>query len=106
MSWYCSLVVIQRLAMENATLRLSPYHTMWPSEKRAWAKTFTGRVYVQHVRLNSGGYDSRGNYFGVGSRLYFVWDEDCIIEEYHRASDRADAVAIARDIFPVAKIQL
>jgi hypothetical protein len=69
---------------------------------------YRGRVSVTHERLNQGGYRSDGTYFGVGSRLYFVQDEDgeCLPHgHYFRATDRQDAVAFARGMFPNAKIR-
>lgn len=78
---------------------------LWPSEALSICKEYKGRVHVQHERLNQGGYTSRGVYFGTGPRLYYIWDDEMIREDYIRASDRADAVAQARSIYPFAKIQ-
>lgn len=33
------------------------------------------RLYAEHVRLNQGGYDRHGRYFGQGEKLYRVTDE-------------------------------
>lgn len=68
-------------------------------------REYKGRVHVQHERLNQGGYTSRGVYFGTGPRLYYIWDDDLIREDYIRAFDREDAVEQARAIYPLAKIQ-
>lgn len=78
---------------------LSPYAA------RCLCAEYKGRVHVQHVRLNQGGYTDDGSYFGVGARLYCVWDDDDLRSDHIRATDRAEAVAEARDIYPIAKIQ-
>ena len=69
---------------------------------------YTGRVTLHRERLNSGGYTSTGVYFGVGLPLYFMQDEpgECLPHgQYLRASDRADALAIARYHFPNGKFR-
>lgn len=69
---------------------------------------YVGKISVRRERLNSGGYTADGTYFGVGSPLYFVQDEDghCLPHgHYFRAQDREDAVAIARRMFPKGKIR-
>ena len=66
---------------------------------------FTGRVYIQRQKINKGGYIAGGIYFGHGDPLYYVMDEDCIWEDYIRASDRADAIEIVRKRYPLAQIR-
>lgn len=66
---------------------------------------YTGRVSVRRERLNSGGYTRDGVYFGVGEPLYFAQDDDGHYSVYYRATDREDAVAIARQCYPKAKIR-
>ena len=78
---------------------------MYRSEALNFCKDYTGKVSVRRERLNSGGYTSDGVYFGIGSPLYFIQDEDGIHDDYVRASDREDAVEIARGIYPKAKIR-
>ena len=78
---------------------------MSPSETRTLCAQFTGKVYVQKQRLNSGGYTDDGIYFGIGEPLYFAQDEEGIWSDYFRASCRAEAVEIARDQYPLAKIR-
>ncbi|WP_316206011.1 hypothetical protein [Bradyrhizobium sp. SZCCHNR3058] len=65
---------------------------------------------LQRVRLNSGGYDSGGAYWGHGQPLYW-WsvtlredgcrDDDC--SGFMRASDRDDAKAEIRALHPAAR---
>lgn len=51
------------------------------------------KVSLRRVRINSGGYDDSGTYWGVGQRLYHAacdsWDRDF----HFRAVDREDAKA-------------
>jgi len=78
---------------------------MWPSEIRKLCAQFTGRVYVQKQRLNGGGYTDDGIYFGIGEPLYYAQDEEGIWGDYYRASCREEAVEIARNRYPLAKIR-
>lgn len=48
---------------------------------------------VMRIRLNSGGYDSGGAYWGIGPRLYWASCIDGSIEFFFRAKDRAAAKA-------------
>jgi hypothetical protein len=66
---------------------------------------YTGRVYIRKERINAGGYIAGGIYFGQGAPLYYVMDEDCIWEDYIRASDRADAIEQMRRFYPNAQIK-
>ena len=78
---------------------------MYHSERIAAAKNYTGKVSVKRERLDSGGYTKDGAYFGIGSPLYYMQDEDGIYGDYFRASCREDAIEIARDTYPLAKIR-
>lgn len=79
--------------------------SMYHSERIAAAKVYTGKVSVKRERLNSGGYTRDGVYFGVGEPLYYMQDEDGIYDNYFRASCREEAIEIARDTYPKAKIR-
>lgn len=50
----------------------------------------SGKIYLRRVRINSGGYDSGGAYWGLGQPLYLAQDQDgnCRI---FRASSRQKA---------------
>lgn len=54
------------------------------------------RTYLRRVRLNSGGYDRGGAYWGIGQPLWCLWgysaDGDLVCE-YFRAPSRAAALA-------------
>jgi hypothetical protein len=75
------------------------------SETSKLLREYKDRVHVRYVPLNRGGYTSRGVYFGTGSRLYNIWDDDGMRDYYIRAQDRAEAVERARCCYPNAKIQ-
>lgn len=56
------------------------------------------KLRLYRVKINSGGYDERGRYWGVGAPLYFAEDGD----GNHRAL-RAASRAAAKAQFPNAK---
>ena len=51
------------------------------------------KLYVEHLRLNNGGYTSRGVYYGnvPGTKIYRVSDEDGEIDAVVRAKDAKTA---------------
>ena len=79
--------------------------TLLPSEIKEICRNYTGKVSVTHERLNQGGYTRDGVYFGIGQPLYFMQDEDGFFDDYFRASDRIEAVEIARERYPNARIR-
>ena len=60
------------------------------------------KVSLGRVRLNSGGYDSGGAYWGWGLPLYRAMSDDGSISEFFRASSRDAAKASVRLAFPSA----
>lgn len=52
----------------------------------------SGRVHLARVRINQGGYDSGGAYWGIGQPLFVAWDDEGG-EEYLRADSRDAAKA-------------
>lgn len=68
-------------------------------------KDFSGRLFVSRVRLDSGGYDKNGTYFGAGPPLYWVASEDGDIDFMLRANSREDARESALREYPNAKIR-
>ncbi len=61
------------------------------------------RLSVQRVRLNQGGYDHGGAYWGTGEPLFRVADVNGDVELYLRASDREAAKAAVRAKMPAAR---
>jgi hypothetical protein len=62
----------------------------------------TMRVSLRRVRINGGGYDDGGAYWGHGQPLYWAGDDDGIIDIWFRARDRDDAKAQVRARCPNA----
>lgn len=62
---------------------------------------------VREVRINKSGYDSRGQYWGIGKKLY-EWTSDTEFRGYtassghFRADSREDAKQRIRDFFKTA----
>ena len=59
------------------------------------------KIHLERVRLNSGGYDPGGAYWGHGAPLYVAWCDGQ--EMFFRARDRREAKEIARGVFKNAK---
>lgn len=58
----------------------------------------TDKVYMERVRLNRGGYDSFGSYWGVGGPLWRIDDPQAENGARHlRARDREHAKAVYRE---------
>lgn len=57
-----------------------------------YLETSAGRLHLMRVRLNSGGYDAGGAYWGHGEPLFYVEDQDGN-SQYLRASSREAAKA-------------
>ena len=57
------------------------------------AATFTAcpKLHLQRVRINAGGYDEGGAYWGTGEPLYWAWDDDGEVQMFVRAADREEA---------------
>jgi hypothetical protein len=68
----------------------------------AAAEAETMRVSLRRVRINGGGYDDGGAYWGHGQPLYWAGDDDGIIDIWFRARDRDDAKAQVRARCPNA----
>lgn len=67
-------------------------------------------IRVRRLRLNSGGYDSGGAYWGHGAPLWYASGIDEFdgardaIEDFYRAPDKAAAIAYWRELWPSAKV--
>ena len=61
------------------------------------------KFYLKKIRLDDGGYDSNGTYFGVGQDLYWYADEDENVDAMLRANDRNDAKRQVIDKYPNAR---
>lgn len=61
------------------------------------------KVYVSRVRLDAGGYDSGGAYWGHGMPLYWAYTSDGSFSDFLRAFNRNDALNDLRDGHPHIK---
>ena len=57
---------------------------------------------LRRERLNSGGYNSFGSYFGTGAPLYWYYSDDAEHSGYLRASSREQAKEHVRQLHPNA----
>jgi hypothetical protein len=65
---------------------------MGPSKRKVGSRRkVLNRLSVQRVHVNRGGYDPGGRYWGVGSKLYLVEDQDFTASTYVRAKDAGEA---------------
>lgn len=62
-----------------------------------------GRFYLQRVRLDSGGYDAGGAYWGIGAPLYWYGSEDGSADGFIRGTTRNAAKAAIRETYPGAR---
>jgi hypothetical protein len=58
------------------------------------------KVYVSKVKLDSGGYDRGGAYWGHGQRLFWATDATGEFSHFLRACSRMDAIDLLQDDFP------
>lgn len=65
---------------------------------------YDGRLYVRRVRLNNGGYDRNGTYFGQGAPLYWVSSPDSDIDFMERGHGRDHVAVRVAARYPNAKI--
>lgn len=62
------------------------------------------KFHLRQERLDSGGYDSGGAYWGIGyTPLFYASSVDGEIEFFHRAKDRNEAKKIVTEKFPGAR---
>lgn len=66
---------------------------MGRSDRPSLCPMVSRKFYLQRVRLDSGGYDSGGAYWGVGVPLYWATCESGSIDFFLRAASRDDAKA-------------
>lgn len=62
-----------------------------------------GKVSLQRVRLDNGGYDAGGAYWGHGAPLYCAMDEGGAFTSYFRAHSREAAKDQLRNDYPDAQ---
>lgn len=71
------------------------------------AYDYTGKIGIERVRLNSGGYAPGGRYFGRGAPLWEIVNEESggsgDVYFYIRAANKAAARALIQDAYPGAR---
>lgn len=65
--------------------------------------TPASRLYLRRVRVDQGGYDALGTYWGIGAPLWWCADDDGEVDFVLRAADRARAKDIVREQYPDAR---
>jgi len=70
-----------------------------PMGRFPYCKDFTARVRLFKVRLDSGGYDSGGAYWGIGTPLYCVYSKDEVMK-FYRAKNRQEAKEKVLEEYP------
>jgi hypothetical protein len=66
------------------------------------SRDYAGRFVLRRIRLDTGGYDSNGTYFGEGQPLYWYASADGSIDRMLRADSRAAAKAAVLEKYPHA----
>lgn len=66
-------------------------------------RNYSGKLYLRRIRLDSGGYDVNGTYFGHGGPLFWCASDDTTIDFMLRASDRKDAKRKVLETYPHAR---
>lgn len=61
------------------------------------------KMTLRHIRLNNGGYDGMGCYFGIGQPLYWCASDDGSVDYMLRASNRNAAKCIVLAKYPNAR---
>lgn len=80
--------------------RAAEYRARIPAAKAM--KAYAPKVTLQRVRLDSGGYDHCGAYWGIGQPLYWAATDDGQLDETFRAASRDAAKAHVRETIPAA----
>jgi hypothetical protein len=61
------------------------------------------KLTLQRIRLDSGGYDSGGAYWGIGAPLYWCASDDGTIDMFFRAASRDKAKEHVRVQYPTVR---
>lgn len=90
-------------AAESARREKAKLKDLYNAAKARESGDYAPKVTLRRVRLDSGGYDRLGTYFGDGEPLYWAATADGQYERTFRAADRDDAKAQVRETIPHAK---
>jgi hypothetical protein len=92
----------QSLADSEESIRLAYQRVYTLRTKLKAEQAAPVKVALQRVRLDSGGYDSGGAYWGIGTPLYWAGSDDGTIDLWFRATSRDAAKAHVRSLHPHA----
>jgi len=67
--------------------------------------SFDGQVHLRRVKLDDGGYDPNGTYFGIGAPLYWYASDGGEIDAVLRAPDKAGARHQILSRYPSAQVE-
>lgn len=68
------------------------------------ARHFDGKLTLHRIRINRGGYDLGGAYWGIGQPLYWWYADDAAsLSGYLRAASREEAKRKIRETYPNAR---
>jgi len=67
--------------------------------------SYSGPLALRRIRLDDGGYDPNGTYFGRGSPLYWYASDGGDIDGMLRARSRGLARAQVLELYPGAKVR-
>ena len=81
----------------GAALGRYPYHL---ENKPA----FSGRLFLMRIRLDVGGYDKNGTYWGHGRTLYWCSNLENTVDFCFRADDHEAAKKVVLSMYPRAKV--
>jgi hypothetical protein len=79
----------------------SPYGA--PMGRRTYCDNQEAKCSLFKVRLDSGGYDGGGAYFGFGNPLYCCRDDNGQVQLFRRAINRKTVKEIIKKDFPTLK---
>lgn len=65
----------------------------------------SGPFHLVKIRIDQGGYDKGGAYWGLGEQLWGYCDETGTVTGYFRAPDRTSAIARLRSRYVGAKVK-
>lgn len=90
-------------AAESARRDKEELRTLHKAALERSSSTPTPKITLQRVRLDSGGYDPQGAYFGHGEPLYWAACPELDLDWTLRAADRDDAKEQVRVAYPLAR---
>ena len=92
------------LDKDGRVMRLSGEEHADDAEVYETIRQMPHRFYLQHARLDNGGYDRGGAYWGHGDPVYIAQNYEDTVQRSYRAKSRAQAAEELLEEFPNARI--